>query len=158
MYNRNYDNLICNYNLLYLDYLIKSNNYIIFFNYNRISSTTLLNIKNEISKIGGLSLILNTKNINKLFSVDLYFLKGFTVAVFLNDFIKFIKVINELNFIYFYFAYKKRFSLLLNKTILLDQCENFKNCNLLHFIIFKIIFNIIIIILYFITLFIKYLK
>ena len=70
-----YNNLILNYNLLYLDNLIKFNLFIIFFNYNKLTNYNLLCLKNEIAKEDCVTLILNRKYINRIFLNYFKFLK-----------------------------------------------------------------------------------
>lgn len=153
-----YNNLILNYNLLYLDALIQFNLFIIFFNYNKLSNYNLLILKNEIEKEDCISLTLNRKYVNKMFFNYFSFLSSYIFCIFINNFIKFQKIIIILNDINFFYAYKKRFSNIVNKNIILKQIDFYVNLKYLHYIIFKIIYNIIIIILYFITCILKYIK
>lgn len=153
-----YNNLIINYNLLYLDYLIKFNFFIIFFNYNKLSNTVLLNLKNEIQKEDCVSLTLNKNYINKMFLNYFMFLSSYVFCIFINNNLKFFKIIKLLNNINFFFSYKKIFSNIVNKDIVLKQLDLYSNLKYLHYIIFKIIFNIIVILLYFILSVLKYIK
>lgn len=153
-----YNNLILNYNLLYLDNLIKFNLFIIFFNYNKLTNYNLLCLKNEISKEDCVNLILNRKYINRIFSNYFNFLSSHMFCIFINNYIKFKKIINLLNNINFFYSYKKRFSNIANKIVILNQINFYENLKYLHYIIFKVIFNIIIILLYYILSILKYLK
>jgi hypothetical protein len=151
-----YNNLILNYNLLYLDNLIKFNLFIIFFNYNKLTNSTLLILKNEIQKEDCISLTLNRNYINKMFCNYFTFLSSYIFCIFINNYFKFKKIINLLNNINFFYSYKKRFSNVVNKNIVINQL-NF-NLQYLHYITFKIIFNIIILILYNIISILKFIK
>lgn len=153
-----YNNLIINYNLLYLDNLIKFNLFVIFFNYNKLSNYNLLILKNEIAKEDCISLTLNRKYINNMFFNYFNFLSSHIFCIFINNYIKFKKIVILLNTLNFFYSYKKKFSNIVNKTIILNQINFYENLKYLHYIIFKIIFNIIIILLYFITSIVKYLK
>lgn len=153
-----YNNLILNYNLLYLDNLIKFNLFIIFFNYNKITNYNLLCLKNEIAKEDCISLTLNRKYINKIFSNYFKFLSSYIFCIFINNYNKFKKIINLLNNINFFYSYKKRFSNITYKINILNQINCYENFKYLHYIIFKIIFNIIIILLYFIGSIVKFIK
>lgn len=153
-----YNNLIINYNLLYLDYLIKFNFFIIFFNYNKVSNNTLLYLKNEIQKEDCISLTLNRNYIDKMFLNYFTFLSSYIFCIFINNNIKFYKIIKLLNNINFFYSYKKNFSNMINRDIMLKQIDLYSNFKYLHYIIFKIIFNIIVILLYFILCLLKYIK
>ena len=153
-----YNNIVLNFNILYLNNLISNNNFIIFFNYGKLSNFNLLNLKNEISNQGCVSLVLNRKYINKIFSNYFNFLSSHTFCIFISDFNKFLNVVKLLNNIIFFYSFKKKFSSALNKNTILNQLEKYKNFQVFHYIIFKIIYNIIILILYYITLIVKYLK
>jgi hypothetical protein len=151
-----YNNLILNYNLLYLDNLIKLNLFIIFFNYNKLTNYNLLILKNEIEKEDCISLTLNRNYINKMFSNYFTFLSSYIFCIFINNYIKFKKIINILNNINFFYSYKKRFSNIVNKNLVLNQL-NF-NLQYLHYITFKILFNILILLLYIIISILKFIK
>jgi len=151
-----YNNLILNYNLLYLDYLIKFNLFIIFLNYNKLSNTILLYLKNEIQKEDSVSLVLSSYSVNKIFFNYFTFLSSNTFCIFIKDNIKFLKIIKLLNNINFFYSYKKNFSNITNQNNLLEQINFFNNFKYLHYIIFKIIFNIILILLYLILSLIRY--
>lgn len=153
-----YNNLILNYNLLYLDKLIKYNLFIIFFNYNKLSNYNLLILKNEILKEDCISLTLNRKYINKMFFNYFNFLSSCIFCIFINNYFKFKQIVTILKDINFFYSYKKMFSNITNKTTILNQINIYKNLTFLHYIIFKIIFNIIIILLYYILSIIKFLK
>jgi hypothetical protein len=153
-----YNNLMLNYNLLYLDYLIKFNFFIVFFNYNQLSNIFLLDLKNEIQKENCVSLMLTHRQTAKIFFNYFKFLSSSIFCIFINDNIKFIKIIKLLNNINFFFTYKKNFSNILNKNNILIQMNFYNNLKYLHFSLFKILFNIIIILLYFILGLLKYLK
>lgn len=153
-----YNNLIFNYNVLNLDHLIKENKFIIFFNYNQLLNFNLLSLKNLILKENCISLVLNRKYINKIFSNYFTFLSASIFCIFILDITKFINIIKSLNNIKFFFSFNNRFSNILNKNIILDQYKIYKNFYLLHFNISKILFNIIIILLYFIINLLKYIK
>lgn len=153
-----YNNLLLNYNILYLNNLINNNNFIIFFNYSQLSNTSLLNLKNNIINEGSVSLVLNKRYIHKIFSNSFKFLSSHTFCIFISDFNKFLNVIKLLNNITFFYSFKKSFSGVLNKNIILNQFEKYKNFQIFHYILFKVLFNILILILYYITLIVKYLK
>lgn len=153
-----YKNLIQNYNILYLNNLINNNNFIIFFNYSQLSNLNLLNLKNEIIQENCISLVLNKKYIHKIFSNCFKFLSSHMFCIFISDFNKFLNIIKLLNNITFFYSFKKFFSCILNKDKLLNQFEKYKNFQIFHYIIFKLICNIIILFIYYITLIIKYLK
>ena len=153
-----YNNLILNYNLLYLDNLIKFNLFIIFFNYNKLTNYNLLCLKNEIAKEDCVTLTLNRKYINRIFFNYFNFLSSHIFCIFINNYIKFKKIISLLNNINFFYSYKKNFSNITNKSIILNHINVYENLKYLHYIIFKVIFNIIIILLYFIVSIVKYLK
>lgn len=152
-----YNNLIFNYNLLYLDYLIKFNFFIIFLNYKKLSNNSLLYLKNEIQKNNCISLVLNRTYINKIFNNYFNFL-SYILCIFISDNIKFIKIIQLLKDINFFYSYKKNFSNIISKDLINEQLNVFNNLKYLHYNIFKIIFNIINILLYFILGLLKYIK
>lgn len=153
-----YNNLLLNYNILYLNSLINKSIFIIFFNYSQLSNTNLLNLKNNIINEGSISLVLNKRHIRKIFSSSFKFLSSHTFCIFIPDFNKFFNIIKLLNNVTFFYTFKKSFSCVLNKNIILNQSEKYKNFQIFHYILFKILFNILILILYYITLIIKYLK
>ena len=153
-----YNNLLLNYNLLYLDNLIKCNLFIIFFNVHKITNTNLLFLKNEISKENCISLTLHKKYIYSIFKNYFSFLSSHIFCIFINNNIQFNNIIKLLSNINFFFSYKKRLSNIINKNNIIQQINSFNNLKFLHYIIFKILFNIIIIFMYFFLNLVKYLK
>lgn len=102
-----YNNLIFNYNLLYLDYLLLKNKFIIFLNYNQILKLKInfINLKNNILKNNCVSLILNRKSIKKIFLNYFTFLSASIFCIFIDDVIKFINIIKLLNNLNFFFLF-----------------------------------------------------
>jgi hypothetical protein len=155
-----YNKLNLSYNILYLNYLINKNDFIIFFNQSKLSNRTLFNFKNSITNEGCVSLVLNKVYITKIFSNSFKFLSSHICCIFIYDFTKFlniIKLLNNFNILFFY-SFKKRFSLLLNEHNVLNQLVKHKDFKVFHYILFKTIFNILILILYYIIIILKYIK
>jgi len=143
-------NLInANYKLLQLNDLIENNNFIIFFNYNKLSNLMLLNLKNELFKENVRCLIVNAKYIKRLFVVNFFFLSSFIIMICVNNLKQFLNTIKILSNIKFFYSFKNCFSNIINNNILLEQYKFIKFYYIyIHYIIFRLILNIIIIILY----------
>jgi len=148
-----------NYNLLQLNYLIENNNFIIFFNYNKLSNLMLLNLKNELLKENVRCLVVNSKYIKRLFLVNFFFLSSFIIMICINNLKQFLNIIKILSNIKFFYSFKNCFSNIINNNILFEQYKFIKFYYIyIHYIIFKLILNIIIILLYLLISVIKLIK
>lgn len=144
--------------LININYLFNKFNYIIYINYTKLNNKFLLKFKNEVSKLGCVSLVLSSTLLNNLFLFDNFkFLNSNILGIFIGDILKFFNILKLLDNIKFYYSYNKIFSgLVINKYIL---NYNYKN-SLIYFnyILFKLIYSIILLLLYFFFFLIKYIK
>ena len=148
--NNNYINLKKNFDLLYFKELINSSIFIIYFNCSKIYNKDLYNLKNEILKKNLKSYIINSMYIKDIFEKKFKFLNSMMFFIFCNSVSNFLFVSKLLNNINFFYLFNKCFSSLFNNNIILNN-----NLNIVHFIIFKLLFSILIIILFYIINFIK---
>jgi len=138
-----------NYSLLYLNDLIENNNFIIFFNYSKLSNSMLLNLKNDLLKEDVRCLVVNSKYIKRLFVVNFFFLSSFIMLICVSNLKQFLNIIKILSNIKFFYSFKNCFSNIINNNILFEQNNSIKFYYVyIHYIIFKLILNIIIILLY----------
>lgn len=124
-----------NFLVLYLFFLIQMYNFIIFFNYhnNHLSNKALLDLKNEISKEGCISLNLHRSAIKNIFTKSFGFIYNSILAIFIINYETFIKICNLLQKfnIKYFFSYKKVFSTIFQKEIVFEDffskdCLNYK--------------------------------
>jgi hypothetical protein len=144
-----YNKLYNNNNILNFDYFINNYKYIIFLNINKINKKKLFNLKNEILKLDGKSIILNQTYIYSLLnSFDFKFLGSNLIFIFLKNIENFIYIISMLDNIFIFFSFNKYISnIFINSDIIKFNNKSKNIIIFLHLIIIKFIFNIIIIIL-----------
>lgn len=160
-----YKNILLNYDILYINNLIYNNDFIIYINNLKLFNFLMVSgsfgvFDDCINNYGNISLVLTKKYINKIFNYYFKFLSSDIFCIFISDLNKFlniIKIFKDMN-IFFFYSFKRNFSPLLNTNVILNQVEKYKNFQIFHYILFKIIFNIIILMLYYIILIIKYVK
>lgn len=158
-----YKNILLNYDILYINNLIYNNDFIIYINCLKLSNFLMASgsfgiFDDYINNYDNISLVLTKKYINKIFNRHFKFLSSDIFCIFTSDLNKFLNIIKILKGVSFFYSFKRNFSPLLNSNIILNQVEKYKNFQLFHYILFKLIFNIIILMLYYIVLIIKYLK
>lgn len=157
-----YKNILLNHDILYVNHLVCNNDFIIYIN-NFKSHNSLITVGPFVDLINNfnfdnISLVLTRKYINKIFNGYFKFLSSNIFCIFISDLYKFLNVIKILKEVPFFYSFKYNFSSLVNANIVLNQVEKYKNFQIFHYILFKLIFNIIILMLYYIILIIKYLK
>lgn len=151
-----YKNILLNYDILYINHLVCNNDFIIYINNFKLHNFLIASgLFNDTANI---FLVLTKKYINKIFNCHFKFLSSNIFCIFISDLHKFLNVIKILKDVSFFYSFKYNFSPLVNANVVLNQVEKYKNFQVFHYILFKLIFNIIILILYYIILIIKYLK
>lgn len=145
---KHYNLFINNFNIIYVYYLFKINNYIIFFNLNNKSNTFLLKLKNEITKVHCFSLSLNSNIIANLFSKNFKFLGASTFSIYILKYAQFNNILKLLNNLYIIFSFKKYFSNVMVNTDLINMLNNNITVIYLHYYLYLIISYIILLILY----------
>lgn len=155
-----YKNILLNYDILYINHLMCNNDFIIYIdNFKLYNSLITFGFSvDSINNFDNISLVLTKKYVNKIFNCHFKFLSSNVFCIFISDLHKFLNVIKILKDVSFFYSFKYNFSSLVNKNLVLNQVEKYKNFQIFHYILFKLIFNIIILMLYYIILIIKYLK
>lgn len=142
-----------NFRLLYLNYLVSVNKFILFFNYDKLFEIQKLNLIFDDIKC----LILNSFNIKHLFISNFYFLSSYVISIFIKNINQFYNIIQLIENKQFFFSFNFCLSKYIDKKIFFNQIYD-NNFKFLHYLIFKLIFNIIILILFFFVSIIKFLK
>jgi len=145
--NNNYVSIKNNFNLLYFKELTNNSTFIIYFNYNKILSNNLYNLKNEILKKNLKSFVINSKHIKSIFDKKFKYFSSNMLFIYCNNILDFIFITKLLNNIKFFYSFNKCFS---NNSIVINN-----NLYCLHFIVFKLLLNLLIVLLYYIINFIK---
>jgi hypothetical protein len=134
------------------------NPFFIVLSLHNISNYDILDLKNELFKYGGKSMVIKAKYIKILFSNSFAFIKSSCMCIFINNITQFLNIIKILKNLIFFYSFNKCFSNITNSVLLLDQHNIYEYYIIFHYIIFKLINNIILIILIYISLFINLLK
>lgn len=138
-----------NYKLLYLDYLININKFIIFINFEKLKEIQA--IFNENIKY----FIVNSFYIKKLFMLNFLYLSSYFIFIFMNNIDTFINMVKVLDEKKFGFSYKYCLSNFINRKTFINQLVNF---NYIHFVIFKLVYNIIILLFLFLYSIVKFIN